>query len=170
MSTNPIRPPQGEPKRPAKELSQAPVTEVPLDGGGVLRIDSQGRVLCKARRRDGELCMQPVVAGLRVCRMHGAGAPNARLAARKALADLVQPSIRGLAAIIADDEGTEKTVDKLRAFFGVLDRTGYGPSQTVELGETREALRQTLLSIASDDGGEDETARQPQWDDDEEAD
>lgn len=152
----PEQPPKKATKRRPLATSEHGVITVNLAGGDTMRIDSQGRVLCKAHRRDGELCMAPVVAGLRVCRMHGASAPNARLRARQALADLVDPAIGELSKIIEhrndpDGEGGSVTpADKLRAVGMVLDRTGFGPSQTVEVKDTKALLYERLLNQASD--------------------
>lgn len=163
----PKRKPQAQ-RRPNKPLSKGKVFEIPLDGGGTMRIDSQGRILCKVKRRDGSLCMGPVVAGLRVCRMHGASAPNARLKSRQALADLVDPAIRRLGEILdaSDPESRPKDADVLRAVSTVLDRTGFGPSQTVQVEDAKALLYERLLAQASDDEGVPE--REDMWTDDEE--
>lgn len=150
-------------RNPDNPLSDAPVTIVHLDGGGILRIDGQGRVLCKAKRRDGELCMSPVVAGLRVCRMHGARAPGARAAAKQRLADLVDPAIEKLSQII--DRHDTKDPDRLRAIDSVLDRTGHGRSQTVDTSNAKERLFALLMDKAADDGATEGSIEEPDWGD-----
>lgn len=43
----------------------------------------KGRDQCGAHRRDGQRCRAPAVAGAPVCRRHGGGAPQVRIAARR---------------------------------------------------------------------------------------
>ena len=81
----------GDPQATAKDwrpLSDAPVTEVPQPNGNVIRLDQQGRMLCKAKRRDGELCKSPAVTGMLVCRIHGASSRQSKNMRKLRLAEL----------------------------------------------------------------------------------
>jgi len=86
--------------------------------------------------------------------MHGASAPDARRKSRQALADLVDPSIRALGEIVEggghDPDSAPKPGDVIRAAQIILDRTGFGPTQAVEVREVKASLRERLLGVARD--------------------
>lgn len=138
----------------------------PIDGGAWRRIDKQGRLLCRARNSRKEDCKAPAVAGLLVCTKHGALAPNARRAAKQRLADLVDSSISVLKGILEADgiEDMPKDADRLRAAGMVLDRTGHGPAQTIDLGDVKHQLYERMLAMQSNQQQPDD--RPDQWDDD----
>lgn len=137
----------------------------PIDGGAWRRIDKQGRLLCRARNSRKEDCKAPAVAGLLVCTKHGALAPNARRAAKQRLSDLVDSSISVLKGILEADgiEDMPKDADRLRAAGMVLDRTGHGPAQTIDLGDVKHQLYERMLAMS---GQPTPTDREDQWDDD----
>ncbi len=152
MTTSPTEPnwnPMQPPKRAVTKTDTEGITWIPLDGGGWLRVDSQGRLLCKARRKNGkERCNNPTVTGLRVCRMHGALAPRAQRAAKEKLAALVDPATRVLEDILnasGTDDDVPKDADRLRAVTIVLDRTGHGATSTVNVADVKEQLYKRLL-------------------------
>lgn len=142
----------------------------PIEGGAWRRLDAQGRLLCKAKKStNGELCQAAATAGLLVCRKHGALAPNAKRAARARLAELVDPSVKVLKDIIEADglnpEDRPKDADRLRAVTIVLDRTGHGPGQTIQINDVKEELYRKLLDAAARASGE-----EPELPDDDEED
>lgn len=131
-------------KRP---LSEAPVTEYRAENGEVIRIDQQNRVLCHAKRKDGQLCKSPAITGMKVCKMHGGSTKAAKRGAALRLAELVNPAIATLAREMAN---ADKSADKQRAANSILDRAGYGRHQVIEASDSREILRQGLLEIWSE--------------------
>lgn len=127
--------------------SEAPEVTVLLGGGQEARQDLYGRVLCSAHRRDGKLCKSPAVKGLKVCRMHGAGAPQVRNAAKLRLQELVNPAIATLAREMTT---ADKSADKQRAANSILDRAGFGRASRVEVEDAKDQLYQKLLEYAED--------------------
>lgn len=119
-----------------------------LKDGRPVRRDEQQRLLCSARRKDGSPCNSPAMLGGRVCRMHGGASPQARRKARLRLAELADPAIATLARIMADPE--TKTGDKLRAADSILDRAGYGRSQTIESSEARAILLERISALRAE--------------------
>lgn len=125
------------------------------------RYDAQNRLLCSARRRDGDLCQSPAMHGQRVCRMHGGSAPQARSKARLRLAELVNPAIATLAREMAN---ADRSVDRQRAANSILDRAGWGRVSTVETADAREVLLARLAEMrdeaaaAAEDHDHEETA------------
>ena len=146
------------------------ITWIPLDGGGWLRVSPQGQLLCKAKKqRTGERCNATVVTGLRVCRMHGALAPNATRAAKEKLANLVDPATRVLEDILTASgigEDAPKDADRLRAVTIVLDRTGHGATSTVNIADVKEQLYKRLLEKVDGKTYEDDDDREDadEWD------
>jgi hypothetical protein len=60
---------------------------------------------CSARSsRTGQPCKKAAITGMRVCRTHGGAAPQAREAARRRMAFLVDPGLRCLEAILNDPD------------------------------------------------------------------
>src|SRR5215831_10651710 len=53
---------------------------------------TQGWLVCRAKRSDGQPCRSPVIRGARVCRMHGGSTKHVKDAAAKRLDELVMPS------------------------------------------------------------------------------
>lgn len=139
-------------KRP---LSDAPVREFRAENGDVIRIDKQNRVLCHAKRKDGELCKSPAITGMKVCKMHGGSTKAAKRGAALRLAELVNPAIATLAREMAN---ADKSADKQRAANSILDRAGYGRHQVIEASDSREILRQGLMEIWSEGQKDEDTA------------
>jgi hypothetical protein len=90
---------------------------------------------CKAHKSDGsgERCMKPAMLGQSVCRAHGGASPQAKKSARERLEALVDPAINTLRTVIRTGTKTGDTPSAVRASLGILDRTGFHPSQAVEL-------------------------------------
>lgn len=100
---------------------------------------------CTAHNRRGERCQKEGMLGLTVCAMHGGKTPNAQAAAREKLMALAEPSVDFLKKVITEEEKNEKPCPlcgrgmeldpglKSRVAFGVLDRTGLGPTSKIEV-------------------------------------
>lgn len=85
---------------------------------------------CTARsKRSGERCKRRPALGQNVCSMHGAKSPQARAAARRRLDALAEPAVEALRRALASDDMPAI----VRAAVAVLDRTGFHPSQRVEV-------------------------------------
>ena len=140
MAQDPIEPPRLDPET---GLSNAEVYELKLPNGDMVRFDEQSRMLCKAKRRDGELCKAPAVTGMRVCKLHGAKSPQAKQAARIRFADMAAPAMAKTFQLMmnANSENTQ-----LSAASSILDRTGYGRQQVVEAADAKHLLYQRLLA------------------------
>lgn len=117
---------------------------MPPDTPPTDRRDGQNRRLCKAHRRDGELCTQPAMDGQAVCKMHGGQAPQTKRKAALRLLELVDPAIATLAREMVQ---ASKSSDKQRAANSILDRAGYGRVHKVEATDARELLVQRLLAL-----------------------
>ena len=90
-------------------------------------------------------CKRRPIAGGRVCKMHGAGAPQVKRSARLRLAELVDPAIVVLARTLV--EPNVATSDKLRAVDAVLDRAGYPRRTQVDVGDARERLTERIAQL-----------------------
>lgn len=137
----------GDPQATAKDwrpLSDAPVTEISQPNGNVVRLDQQGRMLCKAKRRDGELCKSPAVTGMLVCRIHGASSRQSKNMRKLRLSELADPAIATLAREMAQ---ADKSADRQRAANSILDRAGYGRHQTVSVDDAKDELYQRILEF-----------------------
>lgn len=137
----------------ALDAAMQPLSEEERDpavwASGEARVDSMNRLLCNARRRDGELCSSPAMSGMRVCRMHGGTWPAARKKARLRLAELVDPAIAVLAREMTDT--TNKPGDRIRAAENILDRAGYPRTVSSSDGDLARALLiERLLAMKND--------------------
>ena len=87
---------------------------------------------CKAKaHKTGERCKRAAIKGGTVCTTHGGLAPQVVKSARERLLALVDPALVELQKIVANPK-TDDSV-KVRSIQIILDRTGYGPGQTVVL-------------------------------------
>lgn len=86
---------------------------------------------CTATNRQKKRCARRPIPGGKVCAMHGGKAPQVVAAAKLRLAALVDPAIRVLA--YAMNRKGKALPQALQAANSVLDRTGHGTKQTVEL-------------------------------------
>ena len=110
-------------------------------------MDTERRCTAQAKST-GQRCNNPPIKGSNVCRVHGGAAPQVRRAATRRLLDMVEPAMAQLWDVLHDPETTE--TGKLRAVQMILDRTGYGPSQTVDV-KTSTARIEALLEQYEDD-------------------
>jgi len=89
---------------------------------------------CKAHSsQTGQRCKKAAMLGQTVCRTHGGASPQAKNAARERLNDLVDPAISSLKKVLERAIDSEDYAAVVRAAISILDRTGYHPSQSVEL-------------------------------------
>lgn len=82
----------------------------------------QAKTLCRARRRNGEPCRNPPMAGAAVCRMHGGAAPQVRRRAQQRLDESSEVAVLQILRIM-NDAATAPAV-RLAAAKEVLDRAG----------------------------------------------
>lgn len=106
------------------------------------RYRDDGTLLCHAKTSAGNPCQAPAMLGQKVCHKHGGAAPQNRRAAKLRLAALADPAIATLGRIMATAESDK---DKLAAANSILDRTGYGRSQTITTDDARALLLERLL-------------------------
>ena len=99
---------------------------------------------CTARRHDHVQCSNRRVLGLTVCRMHGGGSPYVRAAGAARLMDfqpkaietageLLNQVVEGQTCPLCKRGQLRDEMVRLRASQLVLDRTGHGPTQKVEI-------------------------------------
>lgn len=138
-----------------RPLSDAPVTELVGPDGKLIRVDAVGRLLCHARRRDGELCKAAVTTGMKVCRMHGGSTQRAKNGARLRLAELINPAIATLAREMTN---ADKSVDRQRAANSILDRGGLGRHAKIEMQDAKELLYQRMLAMTEEAEGDEPDA------------
>lgn len=100
------------------------------------RYDNQGRHLCSANRRDGELCRAPAIRGHWVCNKHGGQLPSVKEAARRRLLEAVDPLMAELLKIALGDDDTRV---RLAAIRDALDRAGLVAAKQAE-GVTLDAI------------------------------
>ena len=115
-------------KRPRDTRSDNPPTAAKKGMPGSR--DPARRCIAKANRT-GERCRAAAIKGGTVCRIHGGGAPQVKKAAKERLLELVEPALAELRKIVMNPK-TDDSV-KVRSIQIILDRTGYGPGQTVIL-------------------------------------
>lgn len=96
---------------------------------GPLSVDSSRQCTAHARNGSGVRCRKPAVKGCTVCASHGGAAPQVKKAAKERLMELVEPALEGLH--IALKSGEIPSIVKAAQI--VLDRTGFHPSQAIEL-------------------------------------
>jgi hypothetical protein len=81
-------------------------------------------------KRSHEPCKNPAIAGGRVCRFHGGGAPHVKAAAQARLQALQFPAIAKLGALLERDDAPHV---QLAAAKDVLDRTMGKPATAVDV-------------------------------------
>ena len=91
--------------------------------------DLMTRQCTATSKRSGGRCKNPPIAGGHVCRFHGGASPQAQRSARQRLMELAEPAVEALRVALESDD--IRAI--IRAAQIVLDRTGYGPSQHVEV-------------------------------------
>ena len=115
------------------------------DHKGTERYDTLGRVLCHATAKTtGQPCTMAAVIGHRVCRIHGAGSPQARNKARLRLLELADPAIATLAQEMRD---ADTSADRQRAANSILDRAGFGRVTHMETVDARDLLVARILEL-----------------------
>lgn len=77
----------------------------------------------------GERCKRSAIKGGTVCASHGGRAPQVKKSAKERLEELIEPALAGLhKALKSNDLGSIVKASQI-----VLDRTGFHPSQAIEL-------------------------------------
>ena len=86
---------------------------------------------CSAHRTDGsgERCKKAAIKGGTVCATHGGRAPQVQRSAKERLAELVEPALKGLHKALKSGE----IPSIVKAAQIVLDRTGFHPTQAMEI-------------------------------------
>lgn len=106
------------------------------------------RLQCRAKAKStGKRCTRWAMFGQKICMVHGGKAPQNLKAAKRRLLEMTEPAIAALDDVIntqQDNEGPSSTV--VRAALGVLDRTGLGPTQTIEHGNNEATIPLDALS------------------------
>jgi hypothetical protein len=88
------------------------------------------RQRCTAHISDGSRqCERWAINGGGVCATHGGRAPQVQRSAKERLAELVEPALKGLHTALKSGE----IPSIVKAAQIVLDRTGFHPSQAIEL-------------------------------------
>lgn len=101
--------------------------------------------------RTGERCKAPAILGGTVCRMHGGNLPQVKNKAKERLLALVDPALAALHQVLTSKDADDAT--KVRAALGILDRTGFKPGMTIEVGVNKfdqvvsEAIKSEDLQI-----------------------
>lgn len=103
--------------------------------------------LCHAHNRDGSPCKKPPTRGATVCRMHGAGAPAVKEAARNRLAMAADGLMQTLLKIAAS---AESEAVRLAAVKDALDRAGFSAAHMVKLAVVA-PWEELLADIVDDD-------------------
>lgn len=108
---------------------------------------------CTAKRTNGEPCNAYAVKGLRVCRVHGAGSPQARAAAKRRLAE--EKAARAVKELNArlDTSPTAALLDMVKV---AAAEERYWGARVEELRETaphKLTAVQTRISVGKDRGG-----------------
>lgn len=104
---------------------------------------------CTALNRKRVRCGGAAVKGTNVCRMHGGASPQVQRKAAERLRELQHPALDRIERVLrtSDDDALATRVG-----FGVLDRTGLGPSSTVNVHA--EAQLAGILAILDGDSTE----------------
>jgi hypothetical protein len=90
-------------------------------------------VRCKAMsKQTGERCKKLAIPGGTVCVVHGGSAPAAKMAAQRRLIAMIDPAMTALLRAIRE---CDEWPTKVRAAIAVLDRAGFGPTQSLRVDE-----------------------------------
>lgn len=125
-----------EPGRPCKKWAQrgsdyckshdGTETRLPFNRTGV----HEHRCIARSKRT-GTQCKRTALPGLNVCRTHGGGSKAAIAKSRAYLDQLAEPAIFQLQQILNDSKTAAP--DRLRAIQMVLDRTGFGKRESLDV-------------------------------------
>jgi hypothetical protein len=102
---------------------------------------------CKAHNRDGSPCKKWASRGATVCRMHGAGAPQVKEAARNRLAMAADGLMQTLLKIAS---GAESEAVRLAAVKDALDRAGFSAAHLVKLAVVQ-PWEEFIAGVVDDD-------------------
>ena len=107
------------------------------------------RLHCRAKAKStGKRCRRWAMFGQKICMVHGGKAPQNIKSAKRRLLALSDPAISALDDVINTGQkvtdGPSAVV--VRAALGVLDRTGLGPTQTIEHGDSEATIPLDALS------------------------
>ena len=120
----------------------------------------QPKTLCKARRRNGEPCRNPPMAGSTVCRMHGGAAPQVRARAQQRILEASDKAAYALVQMMQD--AAIPPAVRLGAARDLLDRAGLTSKQEltldVKVERTWDDVAPTLLVDIDDDEDDAEEA------------
>lgn len=109
------------------------LTPIPIikkkQNGGPLSVDTSRQCTAHLRDGSGKRCRKPAVLGTTVCASHGGAAPQVKRSAKQKLAELIEPALAGLRIALESNEISSI----IKAAQIVLDRTGFHPSQAIEL-------------------------------------
>jgi hypothetical protein len=104
---------------------------------------------CKAHTSNGtRQCKNPSIPGGVVCRYHGGGAPQVKQAARERLLALVDPAIGALGKLVRKSKAEAV---KLGAARDILDRTGYKPTDRVQVEEVPSEELEALQNLTDEE-------------------
>ena len=87
---------------------------------------------CSAHNRAGKQCGKDAIPGAVVCHMHGGKSPQVKEAAKLRLLEMVDPALATMLRMV-----TKSKIDavRLQAARDILDRTGFKPTDKVEITE-----------------------------------
>ena len=108
------------------------------------RYDELGRRLCQGKKKTGEPCMAPAMAGQFRCRAHGGNRQDSKRKARIRMAELVDPAIATLAKEMMKAETSR---DRQNAANSILDRAGYGRASKVEYEDAKALLLERVAEM-----------------------
>lgn len=97
--------------------------------------------LVAARSEKAHPCRLPAIDGEKYCAKHIDHAARRVEQVTVSLHDYVQDAMRALGRVVVEGE---KDADVIKAALGILDRTGHGPSQTVNVADSDDRLNELL--------------------------
>lgn len=108
---------------------------------------------CTAKRTNGEPCNAYAVKGLRVCRVHGAGSPQARAAAKRRLAEEKAARAVKELNVRLDTSPTAALLDMVKVAAAEERYWGVRVEELRETAPHKLTAVQTRISVGKDRGG-----------------
>ncbi|WP_426241856.1 hypothetical protein [Nocardioides sp. LHG3406-4] len=130
----PTKPKRDRAAASARKAARGARTEQPAKPGMPGSVNDSRRCSATAHRT-GERCKAPAIKGSQVCRVHGGAAPQVKRSAKERLLELLDPALASLHKVLTDPDADDST--KVRAALGILDRTGHGPGQKIDIGVSK---------------------------------